>query len=141
MARIIALDIGVKRTGIAVTDPLQIIATGLDGVDTAELVPYLKKYFATEKVETIVVGKPLQMNNTESESWGFIQQLAEQLRNLFAGMALEFYDERFTSKIALQSMKQSGAGKNDMKNKKTVDKVSATILLQNYLEYKNNLKI
>lgn len=138
MARIIALDIGGKRTGIAVTDPLQMIANGIDGIATADLVPYLKKYILTEKVECIVIGKPLQMNNTESESWEMIQQQAHIIRTSFTDILVVFYDERFTSKIALHSMKMAGAGKSDMKNKHTVDKVSATILLQNYLEYKNN---
>jgi putative holliday junction resolvase len=141
MARIIALDIGVRRTGIAVTDPLQMIATGLDGIETKELVPYLKKYLLTEKAETIVIGKPVQMDNTASESWEFIQAQSKLLQQSFLELQIEFYDERFTSKIALQSMKLAGAGKTEMKNKNTVDKVSATILLQNYLEYKNNSKI
>jgi putative Holliday junction resolvase len=141
VARIIALDIGSKRTGIAVTDPLQMIATGLEGIDTKNLVPYLKKYFLTENVESIVVGKPVQMNYTESESWEDIRQIASLIQKEFPNLVMEFYDERFTSKMALQSMKTAGAGKNEMKNKKTVDMVSATILLQNYLEYKNNLKI
>lgn len=139
MARIIALDIGGKRTGIAVTDPFQMIATGLDGIDTSQLVDYLKKYMAIEKVECIVIGKPVQMDNTASESWGFIQQQAELIRKNFEGIIIEFYDERFTSKIALQSMKMAGAGKADMKNKKTVDKVSAIIILQNYLESKKGI--
>lgn len=139
MARIIALDIGVKRTGIAVTDPLQMIATGLDGIETKELVPYLKKYLLSEKVECIVVGKPMQMNNTESESWVFIEAQSKLIQQSFTEMKIEFYDERFTSKIALQSMKMAGAGKTEMKNKNTVDKVSATIILQNYLEYKKGI--
>jgi len=141
VARIIALDIGGKRTGIAVTDPLQMIATGLEGIDTNGLVLYLQKYLLTEKVEMIVVGKPMQMNYTESESWGEIHQIASLIQKEFPNLPLEFYDERFTSKIALQSMKSAGAGKSEMKNKKTVDMVSATIILQNYLEYKNNFKI
>lgn len=136
MARIIALDIGRKRTGIAVTDTLQMIGTGLEGIDTKELVSYLKKYFDIEQVETIVIGKPMQMNYTESESWEFIQRISEKLKLAFGNMNIEFYDERFTSKIAIQSMKTAGAIKNEMKNKKTVDMVSATILLQNYLENK-----
>ena len=138
MGRIIALDIGSKRTGIAVTDPFQMIATGLEGIDTQNLVLFLKNYFLAEKVEAVVVGKPVQMNNTESESWEGIQQTAALIQKEFPDLLMEFYDERFTSKIALQSMKTAGAGKREMKNKKTVDMVSATILLQNYLEYKNN---
>jgi putative holliday junction resolvase len=140
VARIIALDIGGRRTGIAVTDPLQMIATGLDGIETKDLVLYLKKYLLTEKVECIVIGKPMQMNNTESESWEFIQAQSKQVQQHFPEIKIEFYDERFTSKMALQTMKMAGAGKAEMKNKNTVDKISATIILQNYLEYKNNLK-
>lgn len=139
MARIIALDIGGKRTGIAVTDPLQMIATGLEGINTTDLVPYLTKYMLTEQVEVIVVGKPMQMDYTESESWANIQQIADKLKQTFAGIQLEFYDERFTSKIAMQSMKMAGAGKSEMKNKKTVDMVSAIVLLQSYLEYKKGI--
>lgn len=140
MARIIALDIGAKRTGVAVTDSLQMIATGLEGIDTKELIPYLKKYMALEKIETIVIGKPMQMNNTESESWELIKKISEKLKLAFVKINFEFYDERFTSKIALQSMKMAGAVKSEMKNKKTVDMVSATVLLQNYLENKKNYK-
>jgi len=140
VARIIALDIGGKRTGIAVTDPLQMIATGMDGIATSDLVTYLKKYMLAENVECIVIGKPVQMNNTESESWEIVQQQANLIRASFADIQIEFYDERFTSKIALQSMKMAGAGKNEMKNKHTVDKVSATVLLQNYLEFKTQFK-
>lgn len=139
MARIIALDIGGKRTGIAVTDPLQMIATGLEGINTADLVPYLTKYMLTEQVEVIVVGKPMQMDYTESESWANIQQIADKIKQTFADVQIEFYDERFTSKIAMQSMKMAGAGKNEMKNKKTVDMVSAIVLLQSYMEYKKGI--
>ncbi len=136
LARIVALDIGGKRTGIAVTDPMQMIATGLEGIDTTELVPYLKKYMITEEVECIVIGKPTQMDNTVSESWEFIKGMADRIKEAFSSVAVEFYDERFTSKIALQTMKMAGATKHEMKNKKTVDMVSATVLLQNYLENK-----
>ena len=87
----------------------------------------------------IVVGKPMQMDYTESESWENILQIAEKIKQAIVGIELEFYDERFTSKIALQSMKMAGAGKSEMKNKKTVDMVSATVLLQSYLEYKKGI--
>ena len=139
MARILALDIGSKRTGVAVTDPLQMIATGLEGVDTKELVPYLKKYMLTENVELIVVGKPMQMNFSESESWETIQEIAKKIQLTFIDTPLEYYDERFTSKIALQSMKMAGGTKTEMRNKKKVDMVSATVLLQSYLESKKGL--
>ena len=139
MARIIALDIGSKRTGIAVTDPLQMIATGLEGIDTKELVPYLKKYMLVENVELIVVGKPMQMNFSESESWETIQEIAKKIQLAFSNINLVYYDERFTSKIALQSMKMAGGTKTEMKNKKKVDMVSATVLLQSYMEHKKVL--
>lgn len=139
MARIIALDIGTKRTGIAVTDPLQIIATGLEGINTKDLVVFLKTYLKTEKADTIVIGKPMQMNYTESESWEVIQNIVKKLKQAFVEIVFEYYDERFTSKIAMQSMKMAGANKNEMKNKKTVDMVSATVILQNYLENKKSL--
>jgi putative Holliday junction resolvase len=134
VARIIALDIGAKRTGIAVTDPMQMIATGLEGIQTNDLVHFLKQYVALQSVEIIVVGKPMQMNYTESESWEYIEKVAQIIGKNFPDIQLVFYDERFTSKIAVQSMKTAGAGKDEMKNKKTVDMVSATVLLQSYME-------
>ena len=137
MGRILALDIGGKRTGIAVTDPLQIIATGMEGVDTNKLIPYLTGYVGTENVELIVVGKPVQMNNEMSESWNMILGVVAKIKAAMPDIPLDYYDERFTSKIALQSMKMAGAGKSEMKNKKTVDMVSATLILQNYMEAKN----
>lgn len=137
MARILALDIGERRTGIAVTDPLQLIATGLDGIETNRLLDYLKKYISEQEVVCIVIGKPRQMDNSMSESWGFIEQLAVKIKEAFPQLKHEYYDERFTSKLAAQSMKMAGAGKSEMKNKKTIDKVSATILLQGYLEFIN----
>lgn len=130
-----ALDIGVKRTGIAVTDPLQLIATGLEGVDTSRLLEYLKKYMSAESVDCIVVGKPKQLDNSMSESWVQIEEIAGKVKAAFPNLKMDFFDERFTSKMAMQSMKMAGAGKEQMKNKKTIDKVSATILLQGYLEY------
>jgi putative Holliday junction resolvase len=132
VARIIALDIGAKRTGIAVTDPMQMIATGLEGIQTNDLVHFLKQYVALQSVEIIVVGKPMQMNYTES--WEYIEKVAQIIGKNFPDIQLVFYDERFTSKIAVQSMKTAGAGKDEMKNKKTVDMVSATVLLQSYME-------
>jgi len=136
VGRIIALDIGGKRTGIAVTDPLQIIATGMEGVDTDKLISYLTAYMQRENVELIVIGKPVQMNNEMSESWELVVKTAEKIKTALPSIPLDYYDERFTSKIALQSMKMAGAGKSEMKNKKTVDMVSATLILQNYMEAK-----
>lgn len=141
LARIMALDIGEKRTGIAVTDPLQMIATGLEGVETSTLFNYLDDYLTSEKVEKIVVGKPVQMDNTPSESADFIEKMVEKLSNRYNEVGFEYFDERFTSKIAFQSMKTAGASKKQMKNKQTVDKVSATVILQGYLEQVNTQKL
>lgn len=136
VARIIALDIGVKRTGIAVTDPLQMIATGLETVATADLLRYLTDYFRQEAVERIVVGEPRQMSYEESQSMPFIRGIVTLLGNSFPDKPITWVDERFTSKMALQSMRTAGARKEEMKNKETVDKVSAVLILQTYLEQK-----
>jgi putative Holliday junction resolvase len=137
LARIMALDIGGKRTGIAVTDPLQIIATGLTTVNTADLVPFLQKYFREEPVELLVIGEARQMDYSESESMELIRKTAAVLEKNFPEKPVKWVDERFTSKLALKSMKMAGAGKQKMKDKETVDMVSATIILQTYLEQLN----
>ena len=138
MARILAIDYGLKRTGIAVTDPLQIIATGLPTVETRSLLDFLTRYLSVEKVETIVIGRPRQMNNTASETEPEIARFINQLKQKLPDYNIERYDERFTSKIALQTIAGSGLKKKDRQNKALVDKVSATLILQSYLEYKNN---
>lgn len=135
--RILALDIGGKRTGIAVTDELQMIATGLAGIATDELIPYLKNYFSKEKVEQIVVGKPLTLQNEDAESMPIVIKIIAKIEKEFPSIPIELYDERFTSKLAMRSMKIAGASKQQMKSKKTVDMISATIILQNYLEWRN----
>lgn len=133
MGRILALDFGTKRTGIAVTDELQIIASGLTTVPTAELLPFLKKYFSEEKVELVLLGEPKQMDNTASQSEGKIQEFLKVFTKNFPEMKLERVDERFTSKMAFQSMIDSGLKKKQRKNKALVDEISATIILQSYL--------
>ena len=133
MGRILAIDFGKKRTGIAVTDEMQIIASGLTTVDTKEIFSFLKEYNSREKVELFLVGKPKQMDNTDSESEILILPFLKKLKNLFPKIPVRRVDERFTSKMAFQTMIDSGLKKNQRKNKALVDEISATILLQSYL--------
>lgn len=133
MARILALDYGTKRTGIAVTDELQMIASGLTTVPTADLLSFLKKYFSEEKVELVLLGEPKQMDNTASQSEVKIQEFLKVFTTTFPEMKLIRVDERFTSKMAFQSMIDSGLKKKQRKNKALVDEISATIILQSYL--------
>ncbi|MDT0688468.1 Holliday junction resolvase RuvX [Salegentibacter sp. F188] len=133
MARILALDYGVKRTGIAVTDELQIIASGLATVATKELLPYLETYFKSENVELVLIGEPKQMDNSASESEVHIQEFLKKFSEKFPQMQMKRVDERFTSKMAFQSMIDSGMSKKKRKDKALVDEISATIILQTYL--------
>lgn len=133
MARILAIDYGTKRTGIAVTDELQIIASGLTTVGTKELLPFLKDYISKENVELFLVGEPKQMNNEVSESEGPIQSFLTKLAKAIPAMPVKRVDERFTSKMAFQTMIDSGLKKGQRKNKPLVDEISATIILQSYL--------
>lgn len=136
MARILAIDYGQKRVGLAVTDELQIIATALDTVHSKDILEYLKVYLEKETVDCIVVGEPRQMNNTASESVKFIDPFVRRLKKAFPEMKIDRYDERFTSKIASQTMISAGLKKKDRQNKSTIDKISAVIILQSYMEYK-----
>lgn len=133
MGRILAIDYGTKRTGIAVTDEMQIIASGLTTVNTNELLPFLKNYISTETVEKFVVGEPKQMDNTVSESEVFIQKFLEKLNKEIPSIPVERVDERFTSKMAFQTMIDSGLKKKQRQNKALVDEISATLILQSYL--------
>ncbi|MDT0687094.1 Holliday junction resolvase RuvX [Autumnicola psychrophila] len=133
MARILALDYGVKRTGIAVTDEMQIIASGLATVATKELLLYLENYFRTENVELVLIGEPRQMDNSASESEVYIQEFLKKFAEKFPQMEMKRVDERFTSKMAFQSMIDSGMSKKKRKDKALVDEISATIILQTYL--------
>lgn len=133
MARVMALDYGVKRTGIAVTDELQMIASGLTTVDTPSLLDFLEDYFKKEKVETVVVGEPKQKDNSASQSEVFIAEFLKKFTEKFPDMKLVRVDERFTSKMAFQAMIDSGLKKKKRQNKALVDEVSATIILQSYL--------
>ena len=135
MARIIAIDYGRKRTGLAVTDPLQIIANGLTTVPTHQLETFLTDYVRKEQVERIVVGLPKQMNGQMSESWQYIEPFLNRLRKVMPNMPVEMVDERFTSVLAHQAILQSGVGKQRRREDKgMVDEISATIILQSYLE-------
>ncbi|NAS32778.1 Holliday junction resolvase RuvX [Flavobacteriaceae bacterium R38] len=133
MARVLALDYGEKRTGIAVTDELQIIASGLTTVNSEALVSFLKKYTTEEDVELIVVGEPKQMKNIASESEVHIKSFLDVLRTELPHIPIKRVDERFTSKMAFQTMIDSGLKKNKRKDKALVDEISATIILQSYL--------
>ena len=134
MSRILAIDYGRKRTGIAVTDPMQIIANGLTTVPTHELMDFLLKYVAQEKVERIVVGHPKQMNNEDSENMKYIKPFVAQLKKKMPDKPVELVDERFTSVLAHQAMLDGGLKKKARQDKALVDEISATIILQSYLE-------
>lgn len=133
MARILAIDYGKKRTGIAVTDELQIIASGLTTVDTNKLLSFLRDYLQKEQVELILVGEPKQKDGTSSESEVLIQPFLEKLKAGFPKIPIKRVDERFTSKMAFQTMIDSGLKKKQRQNKALVDEISATIILQSYL--------
>lgn len=136
MARILAIDYGQKRTGIAITDELQIIASGLTTVPTNELIDFLKNYISGEAVEMFVLGEPKQMNSQVSESESLILPFIEVLKKEFPSIPIKRVDERFTSKMAFQTMIDSGLGKKKRQDKGLVDEISATIILQSYLHYK-----
>lgn len=141
MARILSIDYGRKRAGLAVTDPGQIIATRLTTIPTHTIWDYLSKYFQKEKVETVVVGYPLQMNNEASESVRYINPFLKKFQVQFPEIKLEIFDERFTSKMAFQTMIDGGLKKQRRQDKALVDGISATIILQNYLELKRNKEL
>lgn len=134
IGRIIAIDYGQKRVGLAVTDPGQIIATSLTTVRTMDVIPFLKDYLSHETVVLFLVGEPKQMNNEPSESAKFIEPFVKSLKKEFPGIPVERVDERFTSKLAMNTMREAGLKKKDRQNKALIDTVSATIMLQSYLE-------
>jgi len=136
MPRILAIDYGLKRTGLAVTDPLQIIATALETVDTSQLLIFLKKYFEKEQVSEIVIGMPKRLNNTDSDTAAEVRKFIGLFRQNFPLMPVTEADERFTSSIAQQAMIAGGMKKKDRQVKGNVDKISATIILQSYLQAK-----
>ena len=135
MARILAIDYGSKRVGIAVTDTLQIIATGLTTVHSKDLISYLEAYLAKEQVECIVVGEPKTLQNEASDSARFIEPFVTHLTRKFPNIKIARYDERFTSTLAHQAMLMGGLKRKDRANKDTVDMISATIILQDYMTF------
>ncbi|MDY5812986.1 MAG: Holliday junction resolvase RuvX [Bacteroides sp.] len=139
MGRILAIDYGKKRTGIAVTDIMQLIANGLTTVATHELLTFLTNYLAKEQVERIIVGLPKQANNEESENMSRIRPFVKTLEKCFPNLPVEYVDERFTSVMAHRTMLDAGLKKKDRQNKALVDEISATIILQTYLESKRYL--
>ena len=136
MPRILSIDYGQKRTGIAVTDEMQIIASGLTTIPTNTVIDFLKDYFAKEKVEVVLIGEPKQMNGQPSESASIVKGFVTHFSNIFPDMKVVRVDERFTSKMAFQTMIDSGLSKKQRQNKGLIDEISATIMLQDYLSAK-----
>jgi len=134
MARILAIDYGGKRTGLAVTDPMQIIATGLSTIDSKELIPYLKKYFVTESVELIIIGLPKNWDESDTHGTPLVEAAIKKLKKEFPLIPLKTVDERYTSKMAKDAMLQMGMKKKDRRIKGNVDIIAATIILQEYLQ-------
>ncbi len=138
MARIIGIDYGLKRVGIAVTDPMQMIASGMKTVASHEALDFLINYVTIEKVECIVIGMPVRLNNKDSEVLVYIKQFATALKRKLPEMRIEYMDERFTSKIAQMAMIQGGMKKSERRKKENVDKISAALILQSFLEKEKN---
>ena len=138
MGRIIAIDYGRKRTGLAVTDSLQMISNNLTTIKSDEVFDFLSEYFSKEEVEAIVVGYPKKLNNLPSESVKYINPFIQKLKKVFPGKEIFLMDERFTSKIAFQSMIDGGLKKKDRRNKELIDTISANLILQSYLDYRKN---
>ncbi len=133
MSRLMAIDYGTKRCGIAVSDPLQMIANGLTTVHAKDILAFLETYFQKEKVETIVVGEPKKMNGEATDATVHVNNFVKQLQKKFPEMKIERVDERFTSKMAFQTMIDSGLKKKARQNKELIDEISATIILQSYM--------
>ena len=138
MARILCIDYGGKRTGIAVTDPFQIIATGLTTVDSHEMISFLKKYFLQEQVELIIIGEPKNLDDSDTHATPLVKEAIKKLQKEFPMIPLKTVDERFTSKMAKQAMIDMGMKKKDRQNKRTVDEIAATMMLQEYLQFHNH---
>ena len=140
LGRIIAIDYGTKRTGLAVTDPGQMIASPMETVPTHELMNYLQTYFEKEQVDLLVVGLPRQMDHSDSESMKLIRYFVGAFKKRFKEIPVEWMDERFTSKMAMDAMITGGMKKSDRKVKGNVDRISAALILQSFLEKRNNLQ-
>jgi putative Holliday junction resolvase len=139
MGRLLAFDYGLKRVGIAVTDPLQIIANGLTTIHTSEVFNFLENYLKTEKVDEFIVGIPKRLNNTDTHLTQHLVGFTRKLQQKYPHIPIKQIDERFTSKMAFQTMIVAGLNKKQRSNKELIDKISATIILQSYLEQRNNL--
>ena len=135
MARILAIDYGGKRTGIAVTDPMQLIATGLTTIPSKELVNFLKKYFQQEEVELIIIGLPVNWDESDTHGTPLVKAAIQKLQKEFPAMPVKTVDERYTSKMAKNAMLEMGLKKKDRRDKKLVDEIAATIILQEYLQH------
>ena len=134
MARILAIDYGGKRTGLAVTDPLQIIATGLETIESKELIPFLKKYLSTEQVELIIIGLPKNWDESDTHGTPLVEAAIKKLKKEFPAIPLKTVDERYTSKMAKDAMLEMGMKKKNRRIKGNVDVIAATIILQEYLQ-------
>ena len=134
MPRIIAIDYGMKRTGLAVTDPLQIIATALTTIESPKLIKFLKDYFQKEQVELIIIGEPKNWDDTDTHATPLVKKIIERIKKEFPTMPLKTVDERYTSKMAKDAMLEMGMKKMQRRDKATVDKIAATIMLQEYLQ-------
>ncbi|HEX6430004.1 MAG TPA: Holliday junction resolvase RuvX [Niastella sp.] len=133
MARILSIDYGLKRTGLAVTDPLQIIATGLTTVESPKLIPFLKDYFTKEPVELIIMGEPKNWDESDTHATPLVKKAVEKLKKEFPAIPIKMVDERYTSKLASQAMVEMGMKKMQRRNKALIDEIAATIMLQEYL--------
>ena len=134
MARILSIDYGGKRTGLAVTDPLQIIATGLETIESRELIPWLKKYLLQEEVELIIIGLPKNWDESDTHGTPLVQAAIKKIQKEFPDMPLKTVDERYSSKMAKDAMLEMGMKKKDRRDKKNVDVIAATIILQEFLQ-------
>lgn len=135
MGRILSIDYGLKRTGLAVTDPLKIIATGLTTVDTKELLSFLKNYFAKEEVELILIGEPKNWDDTDTHATPLVEKFVKELQKNFPSIPVKKVDERFTSKMASRAMIEMGLKKKQRQDKRLIDEIAATIMLQEYLQH------
>jgi putative holliday junction resolvase len=134
LARILSIDFGMKRTGLAVTDPLQIIATGLTTIESRQLIPFLKDYFTKENVELIIIGEPRNLDDSETHATPLVEKCIRDLQKNFPAIPVKKVDERYTSKMAKDAMLEMGLKKKQRRDKKLVDEIAATILLQEYLQ-------
>lgn len=134
MGRVLAIDYGAKRTGLAVTDPLRIIATGLTTIETRELIPFLQAYFKNEEVDHVIIGWPTNWDDSPTDATPLVEKCIAKLHKSFPNLSVEKVDERYTSKLAKSAMLEMGLKKKDRRDKTLVDRIAATILLQEYLQ-------